>query len=96
MAKFSTRIAHWHTDKLIGLGLIIALLLKICGDIAISIITGNTPPSDLPMNIVTGLVGYMGRSLVEKARKIDDEEEGAINDNQYHRDELTTEKRKGT
>ena len=84
MAKFSTRISQWHTDKLIGLGLIIALLLKICGDIAISITTGTAPSSDLPMNIVTGLVGYMGRSLVEKARKIDEEEEGSQNDTDHH------------
>lgn len=87
MAKFSTKMAQWHTDKIIGLGLIIALLLKICGDIAISITTGTAPPSDLPMNIVTGLVGYMGRSLVEKARKFDDEEgENKDGDSQHNRD----------
>ena len=84
MANFRNKIANWHTDKIIGLGLIIALLLKICGDIAISITTGTAPSSDLPMNIVTGLVGYMGRSLVEKARKIDEEEEGSQNDTDHH------------
>ena len=84
MANFRNKIANWHTDKIIGLGLIVALLLKICGDIAISITTGTAPPSDLPMNIVTGLVGYMGRSLVEKARKIDEEEEGSQNDTEHH------------
>ena len=59
---------NWNTDKIIGAGLILALLLKICGDIAISLINGTSPPSDLPMNIVTGLAGYMGRSLLEKSK----------------------------
>ena len=59
---------NWNTDKIIGTGLILALLLKICGDIAISLINGTSPPSDLPMNIVTGLAGYMGRSLLEKSK----------------------------
>lgn len=61
----------WNTDKIIGAGLILALLLKICGDIAISLINGTSPPSDLPMNIVTGLAGYMGRSLLEKSKSTD-------------------------
>lgn len=56
----------WNTDKIIGAGLIIALFLKIVGDIAVALINGTAPPSDLPMNIVTGLAGYMGRSLLEK------------------------------
>lgn len=63
---------RWNTDKIIGAGLIVALLLKITGDIAVAIINGNSPPSDLPMNIVTGLAGYMGRSLLEKQNKGED------------------------
>ena len=59
---------RWNTDKIIGAGLIVALLLKITGDVAVAIINGNSPPSDLPMNIVTGLAGYMGRSLLEKQK----------------------------
>ena len=62
----------WNTDKIIGFGLILALLLKISGDIAITLYVGSSPPSDLPMNIVTGLAGYMGRSLLEKAKKDED------------------------
>ena len=31
--------------------------------------TGKFPTTDLPMNIVTGLAGYMGRSLLEKQKK---------------------------
>lgn len=56
----------WNTDKIIGAGLILALIILICGNTAITLATGLIPTSDLPMNIVTGLAGYMGRSLLEK------------------------------
>ena len=35
----------------------------------LQIFTENFPTSDLPMNIVTGLAGYMGMSLLEKQKK---------------------------
>ena len=57
---------NWNTDKIIGAGLILALLILIIGNIIITLHTGQFPTSDLPMNIVTGLAGYMGRSLLEK------------------------------
>ena len=59
----------WNTDKIIGAGLILALLFLIVGNIIITLHTGKFPTSDLPMNIVTGLAGYMGRSLLEKQKK---------------------------
>jgi len=51
----------------------VALILLIVGNMTITLWTGNFPTSDLPMNIVTGLAGYMGRSLLEK-QKNDKEE----------------------
>lgn len=65
---------NWNTDKIIGLGLIVALVTMISGNIAIALYSGTYPPTDLPMNIVTGLAGYMGRSLLEK-KKGDDKHE---------------------
>ena len=59
-------LKNWNTDKIIGTGLIVALIILICGNTAITLATGIYPTSDLPMNIVTGLAGYMGRSLLEK------------------------------
>lgn len=59
----------WNTDKIIGAGLILVLLILVIGIIPITLYTGNFPPTDLPMNIVTGLAGYMGRSLLEKQKK---------------------------
>ena len=59
----------WSTDKIIGAGLILALILIVIGNISVALFTGIYPPTDLPMNIVTGLAGYMGRSLLEKIKK---------------------------
>lgn len=59
----------WSTDKIIGAGLILALILIVIGNISVALFTGTYPPTDLPMNIVTGLAGYMGRSLLEKVKK---------------------------
>lgn len=59
----------WNIDKIIGAGLILVLLILVIGIIPITLYTGNFPPTDLPMNIVTGLAGYMGRSLLEKQKK---------------------------
>lgn len=59
----------WHTDKIIGAGLVLALLILIMGNIIFAMKTGKFPTTDLPMNIVTGLAGYMGRSLLEKQKK---------------------------
>ena len=60
----------WNTDKIIGTGLIAALLLLVVGHILIALKTGKSPPTDLPMNIVSCLAGYMGRSLLEKQKKV--------------------------
>lgn len=63
---------YWNTDKIIGAGLILALICLILGNIIITLYTGKFPTTDLPMNIVTGLAGYMGRSLIEKQKKEDE------------------------
>lgn len=63
------RLINWDTDKIIGTGLIAALLVKIIGDFIIMLITGSVPNSDLATNIVACLAGYMGRSLAEKLKK---------------------------
>ena len=57
---------NWNTDKIIGAGLILVLLVLVVGIIIITLYTGKFPATDLPTNIVTGLAGYMGRSLLEK------------------------------
>lgn len=56
------------TDKILGTGLIIALNLFLLGEFII-VVAGYKPlPMEIAGTIVTGLVGYMGRSLVEKLK----------------------------
>ena len=56
---------HWNTDKIIGAGLILALILLVIGNMIIGLFTGNYPPTDLPSNIASGLAGFMGRNLLD-------------------------------
>ena len=70
---------NWNTDKIIGAGLIVALFLYIVGFYAAIIIINTVVPLDPVSNIVTGLAGYMGRSLLEK--KKDNKKEGENNEN---------------
>ena len=62
----------WNTDKIIGAGLIAALFLYIIGFYSVIVINGTITPLDIASNIVTGLAGYMGRSLLEKNKPNDD------------------------
>ena len=59
---------NWNTDKIIGAGLIVALLCYIAGFYTVAAINGTILPLDVASNIVTGLAGYMGRSLLEKKK----------------------------
>lgn len=63
---------NWNTDKIVGAGLILALIFSLLGWLVISVVTGKIPALDFQTNLVTGLAGYMGRSLLE--RKTDGEE----------------------
>lgn len=56
----------WDTDKIIGTGLIVALLFYFLAIILIAIIKDTILPLDVAGNIVTGLAGYMGRTLLRR------------------------------
>ncbi|MBR3746642.1 MAG: hypothetical protein IKN27_06745 [Selenomonadaceae bacterium] len=61
------------TDKILGTGLVSALILFVVGNV-ILVLVGQTPlPMEFGNTIVTGLVAYMGRSLVEKLRNQKDD-----------------------
>ena len=61
-------LKNWNTDKIVGAGLILALILSLIAWLIVAIFTGVVPALDFQTNIVTGLAGYMGRSLLEKNR----------------------------
>ena len=60
---------NWSTDKIIGSGLILALYISIIALIIITIFLGKMPGTDLPMAIVTGLAGYMGRNSISHIKE---------------------------
>ena len=60
---------NWSTDKIIGAGLIIALFLIVIADLAIAVFNGEIRSTELPGNIVSGLIGYIGRGFIDKSKK---------------------------
>lgn len=63
---------NWSTDKIIGAGLILALYLSVVALVIMTLFTGKIPGTDLPMAIVTGLAGYMGRNTHKEDEAKDD------------------------
>ena len=59
----------WDTDKIIGAGLIVALIFYFTTVLIIAIVRGQIMPLEVAGNIITGLIGYMGKTLVDKMRQ---------------------------
>lgn len=60
---------EWNTDKLVGAGLVLALFLVILFDTVIALHSGTIPSRELAGNIVSGLIGYIGRNLIDEKQK---------------------------
>ena len=58
----------WDIDRIIGAGLIFALVLYFIVVLVVTLATGKVLPLDVASNIVTGLIGYMGKSLVDRVK----------------------------
>ena len=59
----------WDTDKILGTGLIATLIIFIVGQFCALLCGCETLPMEIGGTIVTGPVGYMGRSLAEKIKQ---------------------------
>jgi len=57
-------ITKWSTDKIVAVGLVIMGLISISGYIAYALYTGNSNGSEIPMAIVSGLTGFLGRGAL--------------------------------
>ena len=64
-------IMTWDTDKIIGAGLVLSLIIYMIIVGVVTILKDTVLPLDVASNIAVGLTGYMGRSLVEKLKKPD-------------------------
>ena len=62
-------MASWSVDKIVAVGLVAMGGLSILGYIAHIITTGNSNGTEIPMAIVSGLTGYIGRGAVQSAQQ---------------------------
>lgn len=69
----------WDTDKIIGAGLIIALIFYFTTVLIIAIVRGEIMPLEVASNIITGLIGYMGKTLFDKMKHAPDDNKTNIN-----------------
>ncbi len=60
---------NWDTEKIVGAGMILALLITICGNIVFALMTEQFPTSDLAKDIALVLGGDMGKDVIKKAVK---------------------------
>lgn len=59
----------WNTDKIVGAGLVLALLLLVIGNIIFALYTEHYPTSDIAKDIALVLGGYMGKDALIKKQK---------------------------
>lgn len=62
--KEAKGIAKWSTDKIVALGLVVMGIMSISGYIAYALYTGNSNGTEIPMAIVSGLTGFLGRGAL--------------------------------
>jgi hypothetical protein len=58
------RLRFWSTDKIVACGLVIMGVIAVTGTIAHQIISGTATGSEVPMAIVSGLTGFLGRGAL--------------------------------
>lgn len=59
-----TTMTKWSTDKIVAVGLVTMGMMSISGYIAYALYTGNSNGSEIPMAIVSGLTGFLGRGAL--------------------------------
>lgn len=58
------KISFWSTDKIVACGLVLMGVIAVSGTIAHQILTGTATGSEVPMAIVSGLTGFLGRGAL--------------------------------
>ena len=58
---------NWDTNRIISLGLVLMGIIAVAGWLAISWKTGTSTGTEIPIGIISGLVGVLtGKGLVER------------------------------
>jgi hypothetical protein len=63
-----TRLNLWSTDKIVACGLVIMGIIAVGGTIAHQIMSGTATGSEVPMAIVSGLTGFLGRGALSESK----------------------------
>jgi hypothetical protein len=58
------KLSFWSTDKIVACGLVVMGIIAVTGTIAHQIISGTATGSEVPMAIVSGLTGFLGRGAL--------------------------------
>ncbi len=60
----------WDTNKIIASGLVVMGVVAVCGWLAISWKTGTSTGTEIPIGIISGLVGVLtGKGMAERAQQ---------------------------
>ena len=62
--KEAREMNRWSTDKIVAIGLVVMGVISISGYIAYALYTGNSNGTEIPMAIVSGLTGFLGRGAL--------------------------------
>lgn len=68
----TTTIVKWSTDRIVAFGLVIMGVVAVAGNIAYALLCGSNGGTEIPMAIVSGLTGFLGRGLLneQEAKKM--------------------------
>lgn len=64
MMMIKRKLSFWSTDKIVACGLVAMGIIAVTGTIAHQIISGTATGSEVPMAIVSGLTGFLGRGAL--------------------------------
>ena len=59
--KALRKLQDWTIDKIVAVGLVVMGLISVIGYIIFVFHTGQATGSEIPMAVVSGLTGYLGR-----------------------------------
>lgn len=62
--KEAREMVRLSTDKIVAIGLVVMGIISISGYIAYALYTGNSNGTEIPMAIVSGLTGFLGRGAL--------------------------------
>ena len=63
-----TTTTKWGTDRIVATGLVVMGIFAVLGNIAYNWTYGATGATEIPMAIVSGLTGFLGRGILNEVQ----------------------------